>query len=84
MTDTYELRRVEQELAEDGDVAELGIHLSEHGEHVVVRGQVASNKNGERVLDAVRRAFPDKDVLDELTCVEGDLSSTPRGTEEIR
>jgi hypothetical protein len=84
MTDTYELRRVEQMLAEDGDVAELGIHLSEHGDHVLVRGQVASNRNGERVIDAVRRAFPDKDVMDELICVEGDLSSTPRGTEEIR
>lgn len=84
MTDTYQLRHVEQMLAEDGDVAELGIHLSEHGDHVVVRGQVASNRNGERVMEAVRRALPGKDVMNELTCVEGDLSSTPRGTEEIR
>lgn len=84
MTSTYELKHIEQKLAEDGDIAELGIHLTQHGDQVFVRGQVASSHNGDRVLEVVRRELPGREVVDELTCVESDLSTTPSSSEEIR
>lgn len=84
MTGTYQLRDVERRLAEEAGTAELGVHLTEHGDTVVVHGEVSSEGSRRAVLDRVRALCPGREVLDELTCAEQTLSSPPHGAEDLR
>jgi hypothetical protein len=84
MTGTYQLKDVERRLAEEAGTAELGIHLTEHGDKVVVHGEVSSEGSRQAVLERVRGLCPGREVVDELTCAEQTLSSPPHGAEELR
>jgi hypothetical protein len=84
MTDTYDLRHVEQRLCEDDSTAELNVHLDEHADRIFVRGQASSQERRQRILEVVREMCPGRDVVDELTASEGTLSTGPDHAEEIR
>lgn len=84
MTPGPSLRDVERQLAEEDETAELGVHLSEHGDTVVVQGEVASHASLRAVLDRVRALRPDQEIIDQLTCVEDALDRTPRAAERLR
>ena len=82
--DTYELRHVEQKLAEDPRTAEMGVQLVEHSGRLLVRGQVSGDQRRRAVLEVVREMCPDADLVDEIVCTESELSQAPRKVEEIR
>jgi hypothetical protein len=82
--DTYELRHVEQRLAEDPRTAEMGVQLAEHSGRLFVRGQVSSDQRRRAVLEVVREMCPDAELVDEIVCTESELSQAPRKVEEIR
>ena len=84
MTGTYELKDAERRLAEEAGTAELGVHLSEHGDKIVVQGEVASDDSRVAVLERVAALCPGREVVDELTCAQQTLSSPPHGSEELR
>jgi hypothetical protein len=84
MTDAYQLRDVERRLAEEAATAELGVHLTERGSHLVVQGLVASEQSRQAVLERVRALCPDHDVVDQLTCAEEALDQPPHRAEELR
>jgi hypothetical protein len=83
MSTTYDYRRVERMLAEDDDVAELGIRLSEVAGGVVVHGCVASAERRERVLTKVRDLVPDADVVSEIRVTEQEVEDVPASAEVI-
>lgn len=68
---------IERRLAEESETAELGVHLSEHGDRVFVTGQVASEASRRAVLDRVAALCPGQQVVDQLTCAEGTLGDPP-------
>lgn len=84
MTDTYDLRHVEQRLAEDDRTAELTVQLVEHGDRLYLRGHVSGEARRRAVLDVVREMCPDCEIVDELASAEEGLSHAPDHTEEIR
>lgn len=84
MTGTYQLKDVERRLAEEATTAELGVHLTQHGEKVVVHGEVSSEDSRRAVLERVSSLCPGRELVDELTCAEQTLSSPPHRSEELR
>lgn len=84
MTGTYRLKDVERRLAEEAGTAELGVHLTQHGDKVVVHGEVSSEGSRRAVLDRVADLCPGQEVVDELTCAERTLSSPPHPAEDLR
>ena len=80
---TYDHRRIERMLAEDDDVAELGIRLSEVAGAVVVQGCVASEERRERVLARVREFMPETDVVSEIRVTEDEVEDVPIRAEVI-
>lgn len=84
MTGTYQLKDAERRLAEEAGTAELGVHLTQHGEKVVVHGEVCSEGSRLAVLDRVASLCPGLKVVDELTCAEQTLSRPPHAAEDLR
>ncbi len=84
MTDTYELRHVEQRLAEDDRTAELNVHVQERGGRLFVRGPVSSEERRHAVLAVVRELCPGCEVVDELSATDSTLGHEPDHVEEIR
>jgi hypothetical protein len=77
------LREIERRLCDDERIAELNVHLSEHGGRVFVRGDVSGDDRRDRVLALVREACPGTDVVDELVVGADGLARTPDHREEI-
>ncbi len=84
MTGTYQLKDVERRLAEEAGTAELCVHLTQHGDKVVVHGAVSSEDSRRAVLDRVASLCPAQEVVDELTCAEHTLSRPPQAAEDLR
>ncbi|HEX5535283.1 MAG TPA: hypothetical protein VFX33_16200 [Actinomycetales bacterium] len=82
--DSYDLRHVEQRLAEDPRTAEMGVQLVSHSGRLFVRGQVSSDQRLRAVLEVIRELCPGADLVDEIVCTESELSQAPRKVEEIR
>lgn len=65
--DRYEAAHLEQALAEDPAVAELGLRVTAVGGRLHLRGEVASPERRERACALVRSLEPDREVVDEIT-----------------
>lgn len=67
--DRYEAAHLEQALAEDPEVAELGLRVTAVGGRLHLRGEVASPERRERACALVRELElePDREVVDEVT-----------------
>ncbi|MCK0113597.1 BON domain-containing protein [Ornithinimicrobium sp. F0845] len=84
MTDDYHLKDIERRLAEEGETAELGVHLDQRGDRVFVTGQVASEASRRAVIDRVTALCPGHEVVDQLTCAERTLGDPPTTSEDLR
>lgn len=79
----YDLKDVERRICDDDGAAELGVHLSVRGDHLVVDGQVSSAAGRERVLAMVAECCG-LAVIDQLTVAEDTLDRPPAGAEDLR
>jgi hypothetical protein len=82
--DGYRLKDLERRIAEDDEAAELGVHVVRSGDRLFVRGHVASAARRERVLELVRQECPEIEAVDELHCVDRELSIEPGAAEVLR
>jgi hypothetical protein len=78
------LRDVERRLAEEDATAELGVHLDQRGEKVLVHGQVSSEDARRAVLDRVGELLPGTEVVDQLNCSAERLAGPPPTPEQLR
>lgn len=84
MPNRYDLRAIEQKLAEDDRTHELGIHLRQRGERLFVSGTVGSEESRASVLQIIREAADGHEIVDDLVCSQSELSQVPETSEEIR
>ncbi len=84
MTDAYELKHIEQRLAEDDRTSELSVQVEERGGRLFVRGRVSSEERRRAVLAVVRELSRGRAVVDETSCSENTLGHEPDHVEEIR
>jgi len=63
----YRIQSVEQALAQDGAVAELGLRLTATDATVVVSGTVTTEERRQAVRELVRELLPDLDVREDIT-----------------
>ena len=82
--DEYALKDLERAICEDDRVTELGIRLDVRGGRIVVRGHLLSSTRRDEVLRLVREGCPDREIVDETTRADGELSTPPMRSEEIR
>lgn len=78
--DTHIEGEIQRLLAEDAEIAELGIDVACEGDRAVLRGCVTTPERRAAIVDRVRHAFPDLDVRDEIAVAGTDA---PDGPEEI-
>ena len=67
MNESREGRRLERALVDDERTHELGVHVLAVGDRIVAQGEVASEERRQRVLEVLREAAPDQQVVDQLT-----------------
>ena len=79
-TDPHLEGEIQRLLAEDADIAELGIDAVRQGASVVLRGCVSTAERRALIVDRVRAAFPDLDVRDRIAIAGTDA---PDGAEEV-
>jgi hypothetical protein len=72
---------IQRLLAEDADIAELGIDIACEAGAVVLRGCVTTPQRRAAIVGRVRAAFPGHNVRDEIA-VAG--KEAPSQTEEVR
>jgi hypothetical protein len=63
---------VQRLLAEDPDIAELGIEAVAEGEAIVLRGCVGTPARRHLIADRIARAFPDADLRNEIEVAGAD------------
>jgi hypothetical protein len=68
-------------LAEDADIAELGIEAISDGDVVVLRGQVTTADRRDRIVARVAEAVPGRRVRSEITVPS---AAAPDGPEDPR
>jgi len=80
MTDPHLEGEIQRLLAEDADIAELGIDVVGEGGAVVLCGCVSTPERRALIIDRVGAAFPDLDVRDRIAIAGTDV---PDGAEEV-
>ncbi|MEV6520755.1 hypothetical protein AB0M43_02285 [Longispora sp. NPDC051575] len=80
MTDGYTVAAVRRLLAEDHRITEQAIRVEQHGEELLLCGEVESAERREQIEAAVLRAFPDVRVHCDIG-VPG--THPPHGTEVL-
>lgn len=70
-SDGYLAAHLEEALAEDGRVAEPGLHVQVAGERVVVSGTVSDAERKEAVIEVLEGLVGDRKLVD-FTDVAGD------------
>ncbi len=74
--------KLEQAVANDLRTNELGITVEAVGDHVILRGEVASRERRDAVLAVVQEKAPEVDISDELV-ISGDDVTPPQDSELI-
>jgi hypothetical protein len=76
----YRIHLVEQALAQDPAVAELGLQVLATGNTMVISGTVATAERQRAACELVRRLLPDVDVRDNIKVTN---LTEPAGEEDV-
>lgn len=69
MPDNYADARLHRLFAEESEIAELGIDVDSHGDHIVLRGAVESEHRREQIARRVAEELPDLVVHNEIAVI---------------